>query len=102
MNGAEPAGVDGAEASRHLEVLVSKDIHRLVGVTACNPMILQRSPGRWPHPSNPGPSLCDGPGLEIGPQLAPGPVRPTQSADRSMARVGGTGKTAGKLIERST
>src|SRR5215472_10595125 len=41
-------------------------------------------------------------GFRSDPQLAPGPSRPTQSADRSMARVGGVDKTSGKLIERST
>ena len=38
-------------------------------------------------PSNPGPSpVGDGPGLEIGPQHAPGPLRPIESADRSTAK----------------
>ena len=40
-------------------------------------------------PNNPGlRHRCDGPGFEIEPQRAPGPMWPIQSADRSMATVG--------------
>ena len=65
---------------------VSKDIHRLVRVTALNAMILQRSPRRWQHPATQVRHRGDGPGLEIGPQHAPGPLRPIESADRSTAK----------------
>src|SRR5450631_3574087 len=64
---------------------IGNDIHRLVRVTANNrPVLGDRSldcstlTTRARH-------RRDGPGLEIGPQIAPGPKRPIQSADRSPA-----------------
>ena len=73
----------GQQTSRSFGKQIS---HRLVRVTALNAMILQRSPPRWQHPATQVRHRGDGPGLEIGPQLAPGPVRPIESADRSTAK----------------
>src|SRR5215469_17192629 len=48
-----------------------------------------RSPGRLQPQQSQVCHCGDGPGHEIGPQHAPGPSRPNQSADRSTATVGG-------------
>jgi hypothetical protein len=59
--------------------------HRLVRVIAKNRPILGDRSIDCSTPTTRVHHHGDGPGLEIGPQIAPGPKRPIQSADRSPA-----------------
>src|ERR1017187_8181428 len=61
------------------------DIHRLVRMTAPGRLILRDRRLDCSTPTTRARHRRDGPGLEIGPQLAPDPERPIQSADRSPA-----------------
>src|SRR5258708_13091588 len=61
------------------------DIHRLVRVIAKNRPILGDRSIDSSTPTTRVHDHGDGPGLEIGPQIAPDPKRPIQSADRSPA-----------------
>src|SRR5258708_541579 len=61
------------------------DIHRLVRVIAKNRPILRDRSIDSSTPTTRVHHHGDGPGLEIGPQIAPDPSGPIQSADRSPA-----------------
>src|ERR1700721_3736136 len=65
--------------------LIGNNIHRLVRVTAINRPILGDRRLDSSTPTTRVHHRGDGPGLEIGPQLAPDPKWPIQSADRSPA-----------------